>query len=213
MILDAYEKLGQELPLLLEYQRIFENDQSAQEILVKIFADVLEFHHNAIKFFSGPGTKKFARHLSLRLIVLVAFFHFLKSVWKSFKPTFNHILGRLRSHRELLEKNIAMMNTRSIQEHFSNYERDKQEYLENQKDRLTRQHEQLQAWIASADVEREHLQIQHDLSKYPKSGQWILENEKIQDWLLSAEPPNPLLWINGNPGTGTVRSFKKFPRC
>ena len=214
MILDAYEKLGQELPLLQEYQRIFEHDQSAQELLVKIFADVLEFHHNAIKFFSGSGTSNCAKSICiLRLTVLVAFFHFLKSVWKSFKPTFNHILGRLRSHRELLEKNITMMNTRSIQEHFKNCELERQEYLENQKERLAKQHEQLQAWIASADVEREHLEIQHDLEKYPKSGQWVLNNDRLDDWLRSAEPSNPFLLMNGNSGTGIQKSFEIPSRC
>lgn len=55
MVLDAWEKIGEELPLFIDYQDIFRKDVSVQEILVKIFADVLEFHHHAIKFFTGRG--------------------------------------------------------------------------------------------------------------------------------------------------------------
>ena len=55
MVLDAWEKIAEAMPMLIEYQDIFKEHVSLQEVLVEIFADVLEFHQHAIKFFSGRG--------------------------------------------------------------------------------------------------------------------------------------------------------------
>ena len=55
MILNGWQSIAEEMPMLSEYQEIFKEDASLQEILVKIFSDVLEFHWHAIKFFSGKG--------------------------------------------------------------------------------------------------------------------------------------------------------------
>ena len=76
------------------------------------------------------------------------------------------------------------------------------QFVEAKKEKEDRQHEQLQAWIASADVEREHLEIQRDLERYPSSGHWILNQEKIKNWLCSEGLTNSILWVSGNPGTG-----------
>ena len=57
MILDAWEKIAEKLPMLVEYQNIYKEHTGLQEILVKVFADVLEFHQHAIDFFSGRGMR------------------------------------------------------------------------------------------------------------------------------------------------------------
>lgn len=80
-----------------------------------------------------------------------------------------------------------------------------QKLAEAEQERQERQHSQIQTWIASPDVEYEHLEICQDRQKYPKSGQWILDQEKIQNWLSPDASTNSMLWISGNPGTGTMK--------
>ena len=94
---------------------------------------------------------------------------------------------------------------RAIQDHLSRYERDRLAFIETKEDTLQRQHDQLQAWIASADVECEHLDIQRDLGHYPRSGHWILDQETIKNWQCPEVSTNPMLWISGNPGTGITK--------
>lgn len=62
MVLDAYEKIGDQMPLIMEYQDIFKDHLGLQEILVKIYADILEFQQNAIKYFRGIDTLKSRDH-------------------------------------------------------------------------------------------------------------------------------------------------------
>lgn len=56
-ILWAYEKIGERIPLLAEYQDIFKDNASLQEVLAKMFADILEFHQGAMKIYSGKGAR------------------------------------------------------------------------------------------------------------------------------------------------------------
>lgn len=54
-ILDAYQQIGEQLPLLQQYQTLFDNNPYMQRLLEMIYADILEFHRRALRVFSGPG--------------------------------------------------------------------------------------------------------------------------------------------------------------
>ena len=150
------------------------------------------------------------------LTVVIGFFRIIRPIWKSFKPTFEHILSNLRHHKTLLEEqataiigrtqqiHITQYNSdaQQIRDHLKRYERDRQKFVDTERDRQELQHTTVQAWFASPDVEREHLDICHDRERYPKSGDWILDQEKVKAWLSPDQPVNSMLCINGNPGTG-----------
>ena len=152
----------------------------------------------------------------MRLTVELALKQVIRAVWKSFDPTFKHILDRLGSHRQLLEMKVKTLNSRTLNNHVSRYTEDMRviqyhlqgyqkscdEFVEAEKDRQEKRHDELQGWIASPDVEREHLDIQDDLQQYPGSGHWILSQDKIKDWLCPDNSTDSLLCVNGNPGTG-----------
>lgn len=55
-ILDAYEQIGEALPLLKQYESLFIQHPEMQKVLVLIYKDILEFHTPAIRFFEHPGT-------------------------------------------------------------------------------------------------------------------------------------------------------------
>lgn len=125
-------------------------------------------------------------------------------------------MENLRHHKNLIEEQATAIISRTqqdyiiqyhsdaqrIRDHLQRYDRDQQKFADTEKDRQEGQHSQVQAWFGSPDVETEHLDICVDREKYPKSGDWILEQETVKTWLSPDEAVNSILCINGNPGTG-----------
>ena len=50
-LLDAYQQIGESLPLLSQYQALFQRNPSMRKVLVLIYNDILEFHKKALKYF------------------------------------------------------------------------------------------------------------------------------------------------------------------
>ena len=54
-LLDAYQQIGENIPLLGQYQAMFADNAYMQGILELIYKDILEFHRRALKFFKQRG--------------------------------------------------------------------------------------------------------------------------------------------------------------
>ena len=52
-LLEAYEKIGEQLPCLEEYNALFHNNAYMIDALELMYIDILEFHQQAMRFFSG----------------------------------------------------------------------------------------------------------------------------------------------------------------
>jgi hypothetical protein len=52
-LLEAYELIGEQLPLLLEREALFRHHPYMAKALESIYMDILEFHQQALRFFSG----------------------------------------------------------------------------------------------------------------------------------------------------------------
>lgn len=50
-LLDVYQIIGQDMPLLLQYQSIFQDNPHMVRVLALIYEDILEFHRRALKYF------------------------------------------------------------------------------------------------------------------------------------------------------------------
>ena len=48
---DAYQQIGESLPLLSQYQALFQRNPSMRKVLALIYNDILEFHKKALKDF------------------------------------------------------------------------------------------------------------------------------------------------------------------
>jgi hypothetical protein len=55
-ILEAYEDIGEHMPLFQRYERLFPQEQQIGNALELIYVDILRFHQKAVKFLSGKGT-------------------------------------------------------------------------------------------------------------------------------------------------------------
>ena len=54
-LLDAYEQIGEHIPLLQQYQSLFESSPRMQNVLSLMYSDITEFHQRAIRFFADKG--------------------------------------------------------------------------------------------------------------------------------------------------------------
>lgn len=54
-LLDAYDQIGHNIPLLQKYKELFDKDDQMKKTLAFIYADVLDFHRRAIRFFNQSG--------------------------------------------------------------------------------------------------------------------------------------------------------------
>lgn len=54
-LLDAYQQIGENIPLLSQYQALFERNPHMRKVLEMIYADILRFHEKALKYFRQRG--------------------------------------------------------------------------------------------------------------------------------------------------------------
>jgi hypothetical protein len=50
-LLDAYQQIGESLPLLSQYQTLFVRNPHMRKVLGMMYSDILEFHKKALKYF------------------------------------------------------------------------------------------------------------------------------------------------------------------
>ncbi|KAL1647099.1 hypothetical protein SLS58_002870 [Diplodia intermedia] len=85
-LLDAYVDIGESIPLLAQYEQLFQDKAQMHVVLEFVYTDVLDFHSSAIKYFKSPVWKQL--------------FH---ATWKTFRSKFEPTLNNLRRHKSLLE--------------------------------------------------------------------------------------------------------------
>lgn len=80
------------MPLLAQYQTLFERDSDMQEILSCLFRDIFDFHLRALRFFQARKWKQlFKAHI--------------------FRSKFDDIIEDLRQHKELVERQADLIST------------------------------------------------------------------------------------------------------
>lgn len=52
-LVDAYGQIGEQLPLLSEYEALFQTSPYMINVLYLMYIDILDFHSQALKFVSG----------------------------------------------------------------------------------------------------------------------------------------------------------------
>ena len=50
-----YQAIGEQIPLLEQYQTLFEANPYMRRVLELIYIDILEFHAKALKYFKQKG--------------------------------------------------------------------------------------------------------------------------------------------------------------
>ena len=50
-LLDAYQRIGEQIPLLTQYEHIFTSHPHMVQVLRLFYHDILDFHWKALRFF------------------------------------------------------------------------------------------------------------------------------------------------------------------
>jgi len=59
-------------------------------------------------------------------------------------------------------------------------------------------------WLSAPDASLDQEACVSKREDIPETGQWILENPKVKDWLDPANSSVPVFWVNGIPGAGEL---------
>lgn len=141
-----------------------------------------------------------------------------RSIWKTFETRFSDILRSLSGHKQLIIEQAALVQQRQyrddsqrIRVHIEQYEQDRKEKLIQVRDQeeaeMNRKYRDVLEWFSAAQSTVEDQDICHKTrNEYAGSGQWILKDEKIQNW-MEDPPVSSILWMNAIPGAGMLHSL------
>ncbi|RSL61425.1 hypothetical protein CEP54_006268 [Fusarium duplospermum] len=198
-LLEVYGRIGEVLPNLTRYTKVYEKYPSVHTHLEAYYCDILEFHSNALEVFSRPGWKSLFR-----------------STWKTFETQFRPILKNLERHRVMLseEKLTAVMEEtqkqgQSIEDKLDRLNKDWQERdrrnaereLASHREHLNQQRSIVQNKIDSPDFQDDH-EFASQKRHQSTSGNWILNHPLLLEWFEISSKVNRKIYLSGIPGAG-----------
>ncbi|OAL02432.1 C2H2 domain-containing protein [Phaeosphaeriaceae sp. SRC1lsM3a] len=194
-LLDAYAKIGEQLPLLPEYEELFGDNPHMIDALQWIYVDILTFHKHALRFFQGTKLK-----------------HIFRAMWKSYETEFQGILQNLERHKDLVERRASVDQYRRYREDMIIIKTrlDEQISAERLKKLVT-----IREWLAVGQQPvDDHAEYQRIRRQYTTTAQWILDHAVIKEWINDTSPSNPLVWMHGIPGAGkTILASAIADKC
>lgn len=120
----------------------------------------------------------------------------------------------MHRHRELIQSQAALLHfqqyqqdSREIMLHIQQYRNDRSQILDllekKEEARSKKRYIEIMEWVVGAPTKLDHASFCNERLQYPGSGEWILKNEKFQNWKEADTPVCSILWLNGIPGAGT----------
>jgi hypothetical protein len=121
------------------------------------------------------------------------------ATWKDFQESFKPILNDLLRHRELIESTASLEQIQESRDARAQFQASfaALETEQNHKKILA-----VVNWLSAADSYVDHEAFVVTRLEIPDTGQWILDESKIKNWLDPNQSSIPVLWLNGKPGAG-----------
>jgi ankyrin repeat protein len=200
-LLDAYQEIGEHMPLLEQYESHISSSPYLQEIVGLIYKDILNFHHKAMKHFRQRAWKQFYR-----------------ATWRTFRTDFNAIISNLQSHRRLLDSQAIFLGINQIMklmEELYETRRAVDEDCKRQREKdENRRRDAAFSWLSAADSATDHEDALVIHEEGVASGEWLFRQDTIKDWMDPHSLPEPILWITGRPGAGkTILASNLIEKC
>ncbi|EMD96161.1 hypothetical protein COCC4DRAFT_55683 [Bipolaris maydis ATCC 48331] len=181
-LLDAYQRIGEHMPLLAQYEGYFRNHPQMTRVLRLMYEDILKFHFKAMKYFQ----KRMWQQL-------------FQALWKSFDTEFAAILRDLREHMALIESQATVaqfseiLATRTLIE--LQFDRDREN--EVRKRRMV-----VHQWLAAANCGADQEAYAKVRQEHAGTGKWLLQENRFCSWFDPILCSTHMLWMNGIPGAG-----------
>ncbi|KAI3335699.1 putative zinc finger protein [Ustulina deusta] len=182
-LLNAYENMGESLPLLLQYQCVFHTLPHMVRILSNIYEDVLKFQRIILRYFQQPQWQQV-----------------FSESWDTCKSRFSSIILNIAQHRSLIESQATLSEIEAVQENIQQSRQIQNRQLDDQDLQRIRD---VHNWLRATNVEVDQDNHAKARAEYPGTGRWLIETALFQDWFNPRFPTiPPLLWLNGIPGAG-----------
>lgn len=201
--MDAYQQIGESLPLLSKYQALCQSNQSMEEALALIYKDILEFHKKALRYFRHRSKSIKGTYIICSNLTSTAWRQLFHATWKTFQTEFSALLGKVRWHGRLVESHANLVefaklyHQGEIQQATAEAEIQRQKQEEGRNRRIA-----VQQWLSAASADADQEKGVTTREGNPGSGRWLLGNNQVQGWLSSDFCSAPVLWVNGIPGAG-----------
>ncbi|KAK1989121.1 hypothetical protein LZ30DRAFT_744577 [Colletotrichum cereale] len=207
-ILEAYQRLGAEIPPLHQHKQFFAGSRDAKTCLLHLYRDILEFHRLAYKLFSLRTALWTKLH---------------RASWKDLETTFVHLEATLRLHADFVRTHGRRGVLRSVDSGFASpptpadadLRRGRQQYeaayaaarrcfRRAEEDRRTAQKTKVLKWIAAANkTETLHESFVRTRALCPDSGRWLYKrHDAVSNWMREDPPRDSTLWVHGPRGMG-----------
>jgi hypothetical protein len=177
----------------------FNDDPVFQMVLANVYADIIEFHRRAYKFFRRRGKLIAAQLITEGLINRIAWHLTFDSLWRTFDSRFHDILDRLGKHKTQLIDEAIVIDLVESRKWRANRKEDLK--LREKKWAETYVHDTV-AWLNIPGDEQENELDKLIGRRLVGTCEWIFRNSKFTSW---RDDPysEPILWIKGIPGAGT----------
>ena len=197
-LLDAYQQIGEQIPLLSQYQELFSSNAHMKIALFMIFEDILEFHREALGFFKKRSTVPYPLLFNL-LRVHLEWDKLFQSSWRGFNFKIEGLKEKMKQHRTLIESQAGIIEFEEVQRVRKLAEVE----FRNARDAdLDRRRSKVLQWLSPASSEIIQEGCEKARSEYLGTGQWLLKEDKFSKWFDPNFCSNPLLWLSGIPGAG-----------
>ncbi len=141
------------------------------------------------------------------LLTIPAWKKLLKSTWKHFDANFRQILNSLSRHQRLIENQGQLL-------HFAQYQADRlraiREFERSEQDDKRSMVQATLQWLCSTHNTLEFDKAVEARQESPADGSWILQNQKVGNWMMDELPKSSILWMHGIPGAGMIFQNDSF---
>jgi hypothetical protein len=228
-LMDAYKDIGESLPQLDAFRELFSSDRQMQYYLAWIYVDILKFHREARLMFQGQSRFCISQSPSNRYSNANKYYldwqKLFKAFWKDFNSRFKGILQDLQRHKHQISVQAGLRHYADSIRHVQQYQLDIQTLwakLDLQEEQRRRDNFlRVIDWLAvprGAVARREGTNAEqateqdedHDKKcqlreANPGSGDWIMETEKMKNWIAGDDvPSSSIMWLTGIPGAGEL---------
>jgi hypothetical protein len=180
------------LPLLVQYQTLFQYNDNMRGVLGEMFESVFEFHRRALRFFQASKWKQlFKAHV--------------------YQSNFTDIIDNLRQHKELVNRQASLIEFEEASQSriaSQKHHQDIQEHERLRRRLFTRE------WLDAPNMAEQQEKGLTTRKAHPDSGRWLLSRDRIKSWLDPSMNVPPCLWVHGIPGAGkTVLASLLVEHC
>ena len=207
-VLDAYQAIGDQIPICTSFQHLFTSKPHTKDILVTLYKDILEFHRMTIGHFKQRSKQSLSRDAKHCPADRDSDWQTLfKTSWKDFGLRIDYISDNVKRHRTLLENGASIADFETMQQSRQTATMSLEREI---KHREMSRRDTIRTWLCPSDCESHQRAHRQTRSICPDPGRWLLNNSQFKAWLDPEFCSVPLLWLNGIPGAGKAFVKSKF---